>query len=81
MEDYNLLDYNKHQLMKREPTLVTRPNLVFLSPTKKGLRSPVLKCKILVARLIPIFDCNQSVAHQPLLKTIGSSLLIILVIS
>ena len=50
MEDKNLLDYNKHQLMKRAPNLITGPNLVFLASTKKGLRSPVLKCKILLAR-------------------------------
>ena len=49
MEDYNLLDYNQHQLMKIAPTLVTEFDLVFLAPTKKGLRSPILKCKILLA--------------------------------
>ena len=45
MEDYNLLDYNQHQIMKRAPTLVTGPSLVFLDPTKKGLTSPILKYK------------------------------------
>ena len=49
MEDYNILDYNQHQLMKRAPNLITRPDLVFLAPTKKGLRNPILKCKILLA--------------------------------
>ena len=49
MEENNILDYNQHQLMKRAPTLITRPNLVFLSPTKKGLRTPILKCNILLA--------------------------------
>ena len=43
MEDNNILDYNKHQLMKRAPTLITGPNLVFLAPTKKGLRILILK--------------------------------------
>ena len=36
MEDKNILDYNHHQLMKRAPTLITEPSLVFLAPTKKG---------------------------------------------
>ena len=49
MEDNNLLDYNQYQLMKRAPTLITGPDLVFLVPTKKGLRSPILKFKILLA--------------------------------
>ena len=49
MEDNNLLDYNHHQLMKRAQTLITGPNVVFLAPTNKGLRSPILKCKILLA--------------------------------
>ena len=49
MESNNLLNYNQHQLMKRAPTLITIPSLVFLAPTKKGLRSPILKCKILFA--------------------------------
>ena len=62
MEDYNLLYYNQHQLMKRAPTLVTGPSLVFLAPTKKGLRSPILKCKTLLASLMPISDCHQSAA-------------------
>ena len=76
MEDYNLLDYNRHQLMKRALTLLTRPILVFLAPTMKGLRSPILKCKIPLASLMPISDCHQSVAHQPLfINTAGQSLL------
>ena len=50
MEDNNILDYNKHQLMKRAPNLITGPNPVFLAPTKKGLRSPILKCNIILAR-------------------------------
>ena len=49
MEDYNLLDYNQHQLMKIAPTLVIEPNLVFLAPTKKGLRNPILKYKTQLA--------------------------------
>ena len=56
MEDFNLLDYNQHQLMKKAPTLITRPNLVFLDPTKKGLRSPILKCK---TQLASTFMINQ----------------------
>ena len=35
MEYYNPLDYNQRQLMKRAPTIVTGPSLVFLAPTKK----------------------------------------------
>ena len=66
MEDNNILNYNQHQLMKREPTLITGTNLVFLAPTKKGLRSPILKCKILHAMLMSIYDCHQSTS-QPLL--------------
>ena len=72
MEDYNLLDYNQHQLMKREPTLVTRPILVLLAPTKKGLRSPILNCKIPFASLMPISDCHQSAA-QPYTTTAQST--------
>ena len=49
--DYNILDYNQHQLMKREPTLVTGLGLVFLAPNKKGLRSPILKCKTYLASI------------------------------
>ena len=45
MEDNNLLDYNQHLLIKRAPTLITGPSLVFLAPTKKGLKSLILKCK------------------------------------
>ena len=75
MEDYNLLDYNQHQPMKRAPTLVIGPSLVFLAPSKKGQRSPILKCKILLASLMPISDCHQSAA--PLLcSSTMSSLLI-----
>ena len=50
MEDNNILDYNQHQLMKIASTLITGPNLVFLAPTKKGLRSTILKCNIILAR-------------------------------
>ena len=46
----NILDYNQHQLMKRAPTLITGPNLVFLAPIEKGLRIPILKCKIILVR-------------------------------
>ena len=74
IEDNNLLDYNQHQLMKRAPTLITRPNLVFLAPTKKWLRNTILKCKILLASLMSISDCHQS-ASQPslLMKTVKSA--------
>ena len=67
MRDYNIFDYNQHQLMKRAPTLVTGPSLVFLDPTKKSLRSPILKCKIPLASLMPIFYCHQSAAQPSLL--------------
>ena len=64
LEDNNLLDYNQHQLMKREPNLVTVPNLVFLAPTMKGLRSPFLMCKNILARN------HMALMHnQPLLCT------------
>ena len=64
MEDNNLLNYNQRQLMKRAPTLITGPSLVFLAPTKKGLRSPILKCKILLA------SNHMALLHnQPLLCT------------
>ena len=48
MEYFNLRDYNQHQLIRTSPTLMIGPSLVFLTPTKKGLRSPILKCKILL---------------------------------
>ena len=64
MEDYNLLDYNQHQLMKRTPTLVTGPNLVFLAPTKKVLRIPILKCKIIIVR-----NHMAILPNQPLICT------------
>ena len=84
MEDYNLLDYNQHQLMKRAPTLITEPSLVFLAPTKKGFRNPILKYKIPLASLMSI--CYSTIyAHQPLLvnqliKTVGQALLITLLV-
>ena len=74
MEDFNLLDYNQHQLMKRAPTLITGPSMVFLAPTKKSLRSPIIKCKIPLASLMPIFDRHQSVAHH----SICSSMLLVI---
>ena len=62
MEYYNILDYNKHQLMKRAPNLIIGPNLVFLAPTKKVLRSPILKCKIILAS-----NHNDLLHNQPML--------------
>ena len=50
--------------MKRAPTLITRPNLVFLSPTKKVLRSPILKCKIIL-----VSNHMALLQNQPLLCT------------
>ena len=73
MEDYNLLDYNQHQLIKRAPTLITRPGVVFLAPTKKGLRSPILKCQTQLASLMSIFDCHQSDAQPLILINLLSS--------
>ena len=82
MEDYNLLDYNQHQLVKRAPSLLTGPNMFFLAPTKKGLRSPILKCKILLASIsshVPLyFDLCWSIysplfAHQYCCNTANSS--------
>ena len=67
MEDYNLLDYNQHQRAKRALILISGLNLVFLAPIKKGLRTPILKCNILLTSLMPIFDCHQSVAQPSLL--------------
>ena len=64
MEDNNILDYNQHQLMKRAPTLIAGPSLVFLDPTKKDLMSPILKCKILLAR-----NHMALLQNQPLLCT------------
>ena len=62
MEDFNILGYNQHQLVKRAPTLITGPSLVFLTPTKKGLRSPIIKCKI------PLGSNLMALLHnQPLL--------------
>ena len=60
MEDFRIRDYNQHQLMKREPTFITGPGLVFLSLTKKGLRSSILKCNILLERA----KTNLCIAHQ-----------------
>ena len=59
----------------------TQPSLAFLAPTKKGLRSQILKCKILLASLMPISDCHQSAA-QPFLPinlclSICSSILLV----
>ena len=62
MEDKNLLNYNQHQMMKRAPNLITGPSLVFLTPTKKGLRSPILKCKIILAS-----NHNDLLHNQPML--------------
>ena len=71
MEDNNLLDYNQHQLMKRSPTLITGPSMVFLAPAKKGFRIPILKCKILLA------SNHMALLHnQPLLITLLVNLLI-----
>ena len=54
--------------MKRAPTLIIGPNLVFLAPTKKGLSSPIIKCKILLA------SNHMALLHnQPLLCTSISS--------
>ena len=64
MEGYNLLNYNQHQLMKIAPTLITGPNLVFLAPTNKGLRSQILKCKIL-----PASNHMALLHNQPMLCT------------
>ena len=58
MEDFKLRDYNQHQLMKRAWTLITGPNLVFLAPTKKGLRNPIPK----VARLNLQVWCQSSLS-------------------
>ena len=77
MEDYNLLHYSQHQLITTEPTLITRPNLVFLAPTKKFLRSPILKCKIPLASLIPITDCHQFASLPLLLINLRSSTLLV----
>ena len=64
MEENNLLDYNHLQQMKRAPTLITRPILVFLAPTKNGLRIPILKCNIRLAR-----NHMAPLHNQPLLCT------------
>ena len=64
MEDNNLLDYNQHQLMKIAPTLIIGPSLVFLAPNNKGLRSPILKCKIILAS-----NHNDLLHNQPMLCT------------
>ena len=63
MEDYNLIDYNQHQLIRRALTLMPGPSLVFLNPTKKELRNPILKCKTRLASLMSISDCHQSTIH------------------
>ena len=68
MEDYDLLNYNQHQLMKRAPTPITGPNLVFLAPTKKGLRSLILKFKTLLAMNHIALLLNQPLLlNKPLL--------------
>ena len=41
--------------------------MVFLAPTKKGLRNPILKCKNQLASLMSISDCHQSAAQSYLL--------------
>ena len=70
MEDYNLLDYNQHQLMKRTQIPVIGSNLVFLTPTKKGLMSPILKCKTQLASIsahVPLH--NNTLVHNPTQST------------
>ena len=62
-------DYNRD--VKSAPTLHPGPCLVFLDPAKKDLRSPILKCKILLAR-----NHMALLQNQPLLCT-SISLLII----
>ena len=57
MEDLNLHNYNQHQMIRRAPTLMTRPSLVFLAPNKKGLRNPILKCKPQLAILMSLCHC------------------------
>ena len=49
---------------------MTGPILVFLAPTKKGLKSPILKCKTQLASLMSLCHCYQlplsyTFAHQP----------------
>ena len=63
MEDKNLLDYNQHQLMKRASTLITRPNLVFLALANNGLRSPILKCNIILTGNHMALLQKQSLLH------------------
>ena len=84
MEDFNLLNYNQQQFMKREPILVRGPNLVFLAPTKKGLTSPILKYKTQLASRsshvsLHIKLCWSTSSHNSLLvnlliNTTGQSL-------
>ena len=64
MEYKNILDYNQHQLMKITTNLIIGTKLVFLAPTKKGLKSPILKCKNLLAR-----NHMAMLHNQPLLCT------------
>ena len=73
MEDFNIRDFNQHQLIKREPTLIEIPGFVFLAPAKNGLRSPILKCKTQLASLMSIFDCHQYNAQPLILIKILSS--------
>ena len=85
MEDYNVLDDNQRQLMKRAPTLVTGPNLVFLAPTKKGLRNPIIKCKIQLASLSLTFvqqpQLNKLVHYHVIsLSTMKSSSFILTIL-
>ena len=49
---------------KKSTNSETGPSLVSLAPTKNGLRSPILKCKSILASLMLISDCHQSAAHQ-----------------
>ena len=49
--------------MKRAPTLITRPNLVFLAIANKGLRSPILKCNIILAGNHMALLQKQSLLH------------------
>ena len=68
MEDNNILDYNQHQLMKGAPSLIIGPNPVSLALTRKGLRNPILKCKIILAR-----NHMDLLHNQPLICTSISS--------
>ena len=84
MEDYNLLDYNQHQLMKRGPTLVRGSILVLLAPTKKGLRrvqswsaSFHLQAwcqSLIVINLLLNHLCSSTSAHRSLLVNLLTTL-------